>query len=428
MSAVTSMFSLSRQIPPFSVTTTVDTVAAAFLDSSYEHSLSVAVVNERLPVGTISRHTLNQIFLQRYGRELYGQRPVTEFMNRSPLLIPVSSPLGDAATYLTEHMQLPLSEDFILTEAEQYFGMGGVLDLLGAVEKQLRQTATHLTRTLHQLRHSQMQLVHSEKMSALGLLTAGVAHEINTPLGYIQNNIELLAELSHCAAEWFPHYEAVLEQLQQPIINPHELRQQAETALENRRRHLPDSWTMDLEQLKSDTLYGVEQINELVQSLKNFSRQDHQFQDQVDFNTCIDNSLRLTRSLLKYSIEIVQQRQPLPPLRLQPSQINQVLLNLLTNAAQAMPDGGKILLKTWSDSDWVWFIIQDNGCGIAPEHLPHIFDPFFTTKPVGQGTGLGLSISDQIIRQHGGKIKVFSRPGKGTRFQIQFPRSADNRS
>jgi signal transduction histidine kinase len=181
----------------------------------------------------------------------------------------------------------------------------------------------------------------------------------------------------------------------------------------------------DTEALFGDTLFGVDTIKELVINLRNFSRLDAAKVAEVNLNDCIDQTLVIANNVLKARVEVIKRYGELPPVACSPSQINQVLLNMMSNAAQAIEHAqGKLLLKTEADGDWVRISIQDNGKGIAAEHLQKIFDPFFTTKPVGQGTGLGLSISYQIIQAHGGTIQVASVPGKGTRFVISLPAAA----
>ncbi len=171
-----------------------------------------------------------------------------------------------------------------------------------------------------------------------------------------------------------------------------------------------------------DTAYGLGQIGELVSGLKDFARLDRAFSEEVDLNDCVRNAVLIARTAIKDKAEISSQLGELPLIACAPSQINQVLLNLLTNAAQAMERFGRILLKSWADERQVFLSVQDNGKGMPAEVLGRIFDPFFTTKPVGQGTGLGLSISYKIIQQHGGTIRVASEPGRGTRFLISLPR------
>ncbi|MDQ8038753.1 MAG: ATP-binding protein, partial [Pedobacter sp.] len=184
----------------------------------------------------------------------------------------------------------------------------------------------------------------------------------------------------------------------------------------------PDLLFGDMETLFSDTGFGLSQISELVLGLKDFSRLDQAHTDNVSLNDCVNNALLIAKNALKTRIEVIRQLGDIPRIACAPSQINQVLLNLVSNAAQAIDGPGKIAIKTWADENQVYVSVQDTGKGMSQETLKKIFDPFFTTKPVGEGTGLGLSISWQIIQQHGGRIRVASEPGRGTRFVINLPR------
>jgi len=143
--------------------------------------------------------------------------------------------------------------------------------------------------------------------------------------------------------------------------------------------------------------------------------------EEVDLNDCIRSALLIARNHIKDKVEVVQQLGELPRIACAPSQINQVLLNLLTNAAQAIDGLGRIQIRSWADEQGIHISLQDNGRGMPSEVMAKIFDPFFTTKPVGQGTGLGLSISYKIVQDHGGQIRVASEPGRGTRFLISLP-------
>jgi signal transduction histidine kinase len=319
-------------------------------------------------------------------------------------------------------MHFPLSEDFVITENGRYLGMGAVLHLLGAMEQQMTRNVADLNRAYTQLASSQAQLVQSEKMAALGQMVAGVAHEINTPLGYVNNNVEMLREFVAQMQFILQAHEQLAETLLAPDSTDVDIAECLATVDEMKADLDMPAWFADLDQLFNDTFYGVRQISELVIGLKDFSRLDQAPTDNVSLNDCVESALLIGRNALKYKVQVLKRLGELPKIRCAASQINQVLLNLLTNAAQAIHDQGYILIKTWCDDERVHVSIQDTGCGIPPENLRRIFDPFYTTKPVGEGTGLGLSISFKIIQQHQGHIRVASEVGKGTRFVLSLPR------
>ena len=173
--------------------------------------------------------------------------------------------------------------------------------------------------------------------------------------------------------------------------------------------------------LSKDTLEGLDQISELVQSLKDFSRIDRADEDWFNLREGLKRTLTITRNLLKYGVEVVRDFEDVPKVRCAPSRLNQVFINLVTNAVQAMDGKGRLELGTRSVGDAVLVTVSDTGCGIPAEDLQKIMDPFFTTKPVGQGTGLGLSIVRTIIEEHGGHLDVASEAGVGTTFSVTLP-------
>lgn len=289
------------------------------------------------------------------------------------------------------------------------------------VEERTRELATAYKR----LKASQAQLVQSEKMASLGQMVAGVAHEINTPLGYVKNNVEMTRRLLAVAGELLEEYQHLVQMLTSGEVEEATLQAQINKVLELSNEFFEEDTFKETDELLNDSLYGVEQISELVVNLRNFSRLDQARIADVNLNDNLDSVLTIAHNQLKHRVEVVKHYGELPPVSCSPSQLNQVFLNLITNASQAVEPGqGRIVIKTSADEKTVQVSIQDNGKGIPQAVLKKIFDPFFTTKPIGEGTGLGLSISHQIVHQHGGKIKVASQEGKGTRFVVLIPRQS----
>ena len=268
---------------------------------------------------------------------------------------------------------------------------------------------------IEERKHLESQLVQSEKLASLGQLAAGVAHEINNPVGFISSNLSTL--------------DGYFEQLQQML----EAYRQAAALLpvgEQRDRLTALAKTLELDFLKEDipilireSKDGIGRVVQIVKDLKNFSRVDtDQTWQWANLQQGIDSTLNIVASELKYKADVVKQYSPLPEIECLASQLNQVVMNLVVNAAQAMgPERGTITISNGVQGDNIWLEVADNGCGIPPETVQKIFDPFFTTKPVGEGTGLGLSLSYGIVKKHRGDISVSSEPGKGTTFRVVLP-------
>lgn len=414
--------SLAILIDPVSPRDTVESLGERFRSGGFGQCLCLPVVDEGIPVGTISRYRLMQIFISLFGRELYGRRSVAGFMNSNPLVVEVRQSMALASQYVTENIEFPLTEDFIITRDGRYHGMGMVLDLLKAMEQQVVRHTGELTTAYHKLQSSQAQLVQSEKMASLGQMVAGVAHEINTPLGYVRNNVEMVRDTFSRARELLSAHYGLTQALISEQADENELNSRLGQVLSLHQTMDTDATCRDMDELLQDTIHGVAEISDLVVNLKNFSRLDQARVSEVNLNECLDSALIVGKNALKYKATILKEYGELPRIPCSPSQINQVFLNLLTNAVQAIEDKGRILLKTWFDDDNVFVSIQDTGKGIPKDDLSRIFDPFFTTKEIGQGTGLGLSICYQIVRQHGGEIRVASEVGRGSRFVVSLPR------
>lgn len=416
-----SIAELCVNIEPLKPHFKVVDVGDIFLDKNYDRFLSLPVVDEGRPIGTISRSHVQQIFMSRFGRELHGNKPIAGIMNPAPLIVSLDQPVEEASQYITRNISFPITEDFIVTNDDGYHGVGSVIDLIRALEGRLLNQNRSLAQAYEKLKASQAQLVQSEKMASLGQMVAGVAHEINTPLGYVKSNMEIARDAYQKMDALSNAYDMLFGMIQSPETDEAVLGEHL-AELQNMRAELAEVFPREsMEGLFDDSLYGLQQISEIVVSLKDFSRLDRAPVDDVDLNQCIDAALRIGHNVIKHKAEVVREFGELPRVSCSPSQINQVFLNLLTNAAQAMEGYGRIKIRTFADERFIHAIVQDNGKGIPPESLKKIYDPFFTTKPVGQGTGLGLSIVFGIIKDHKGHIQVKSEVGKGTAFCVSLP-------
>jgi len=408
-------------LEPLAPDVPLEDVAEMFLDPKNAKMLSLPVVDNGRPIGVISRYRFSDIYLKRYGRELHGKRPVREFVNAAPIVVAHDEPLAEAALHVSENMQFPLTEDFIITERGHYAGIGFVVDLLKAMELQMRAHAEELDQAYSRLKSSQLALVQSEKMASLGQMVAGIAHEINTPLGYVQNNVAVGQEVFGQVLEMVAVHERLADSLLDGQATEDELAAYLQQVAGMRAVATASGMLGEMQGLMADSLYGIGQITELVHNLKDFSRMDAAATDLASVNDCIESALNIGRNVLKDKVEVVRLLGDIPKITCAPSQLNQVFLNLFTNAAQAMEGAGSLTIRTWQEDDAVLVAVADSGKGIPDQVLPRIFDPFFTTKPVGEGTGLGLAITHQIIQQHGGEIRVESQVGRGTCFHIRLP-------
>ena len=339
---------------------------------------------------------------QRYDKE-------TGFTTRSILCVPIRA--RDRVIGVVQVLNRrggPFSaDDQHLLEA--LAGMGGVAienaRLYEHLEDEVRQRTAELTRTLQELRATQAQLVQSEKMAALGDLVAGVAHEINTPLGAVTSNNDLVAR--------------TLAKVREAGADPAQAQKSS-------------AWLQRAESMTQVSRDACQRIAAIVRSLRTFARLDEAERKPANLHDGLDSTLTLIEHLVKNRVTVVRDYGDLPEVDCYPNQLNQVFLNLLVNAAQAIAGKGEIVIRTRYQKDGdvdpkastravVVVEISDSGCGIAPEHMRKIFDPGFTTKGVGVGTGLGLAISYRIVADHKGKIELQSQVGKGSTFRIVLP-------
>ena len=265
-------------------------------------------------------------------------------------------------------------------------------------------------------------LIQSEKMASLGQMVAGIAHEVNTPLAYVKASLEAVRRSVPQAGRLAAETERLLALLSADNADEAALAAQFADVRALVEELRSTAALGELDQLLKDGLFGIGQISEIVTNLKNFSRLDRSMVADFDLHEGIDSAIRIGHAQLEKRI-VRREFGAIPHVTCSPSQINQVILNLLSNAAQATRDGeGTITVRTkLRDAAHVAVEVADNGSGIPADVLPKIFDPFFTTKAIGKGTGLGLSVSYKIIENHGGKLEVQSKPGAGTRFTIVLP-------
>ncbi|MGZ8223472.1 MAG: ATP-binding protein [Methylobacter sp.] len=259
-----------------------------------------------------------------------------------------------------------------------------------------------------------LQLLQSEKLAAIGQLAAGIAHEINTPIGFVNSNLNSLNTYLDDIFTVLDAYDALAAA--SPIA-PDALQK----LLELKRQKDLDYLRADIPQLIAESREGLSRVSDIIQNLKDFSHAESKDWELADLHKCIDSTLNIIGNELKCHCTLHKEYGDISDIVCLPSQLNQVFMNLLINAAQAIETQGDIIIRTGSNDREVWVEIRDNGKGIAPEHLPRLFEPFFTTQPVGKGTGLGLSISQNIVRKHGGRIEVNSNIGQGSTFRIWLP-------
>ena len=268
---------------------------------------------------------------------------------------------------------------------------------------------------IQKLEEAHNQLLQSEKLASIGQLAAGVAHEINNPIGFVNSNLGSLKNYVDQLMSLIDDLATTTEPLL--AANP-EIRKSVDAL---KRKADLDFLREDIGALITESIDGTTRVRQIVQDLRDFSRTGEIAMEWVDLHAGLESTLNVVSNEIKYKAEIVRDYGTLPRVECRPSQINQVFMNLLVNAAQAIPQKGRITLKSGCADDKVWISVSDTGSGIPPEILARIFDPFFTTKPVGKGTGLGLSVSYGIIEKHGGKIEVASQPGEGTTFTVWLP-------
>jgi signal transduction histidine kinase len=264
------------------------------------------------------------------------------------------------------------------------------------------------------LKNAQSQLLQSEKMAAVGQLAAGVAHEINNPVGFVSSNLHTLKN--------YTEQLFLMEQADAKAVQALEPLDPVRIEVERAHKEAQIEYLrQDIADLLAESSDGLSRVRKIVADLKNFSHVDDGEWQDVDLNQGLESTLHVAWNELKYKAKVVRDFGDIPFVHCIPGQINQVFLNLLINAVHAIQESGVITLRTRHDGDFVTVEVEDTGSGIPAEIKERIFEPFFTTKPVGKGTGLGLSISWEIVQRHKGTITVQSEVGHGTLFQVKLP-------
>jgi len=268
---------------------------------------------------------------------------------------------------------------------------------------------------LENLRMAQSQLIQSEKMASVGILTAGIAHELNNPINFVSGNVHPLRRDIEELFSIIKEYNDLIEANKLPEVKNHL------STLKDKEDY------SFLKKEITDLLEGIEEgairSSQIVKGLRSFSRLDEEKRQIYDIHEGIESSLLLLHNKIKDKITVRKDYGDFKDVECFPSKLNQVIMNVLTNSIQAIEGKGEIFIQTISSETGIKIIIKDNGKGMTPEVKKHIFEPFFTTKDVGKGTGLGLSISFGIIEQHNGDIDVISEPGKGAEFIISLPKN-----
>lgn len=293
-------------------------------------------------------------------------------------------------------------------------------------EENLRLAYEKLENANRELKEMQSQLVQNEKLASMGQLAAGVAHEMNTPVGFVASNFEALENYVKKFKDLLGMYDTLIRKIE--TLRKTELLNEAGIIDQSRNEMQIDFILGDIQELFDDSREGLDRVTNIIQSLRDFSRVDQVEEfDEYNLNGGIKATLVVARNEIKYDTDVKTELSDVPAVFCNPMQINQVLLNIIVNAAHAIKsqnreDRGTITIKTYATDEETVCEISDDGPGVAPDKLSKVFDPFFTTKPLGKGTGLGLSVSyDIIVTKHRGELLVDSTVGKGTKFTIKLP-------
>jgi len=291
-------------------------------------------------------------------------------------------------------------------------------EMLMDLFKDLEKKNAELESTYDELRESQQKIIQQEKMASIGQLAAGIAHEINNPVGFVMSNLHSMGKYSERLFQFIKIQSEAVDRLS---------KQDGDTAvvldgLHKKRQALKIDYLMnDFINVIKESLEGAERVKRIVQDLKNFSHNDEDEHKPADINEGIESTINVVGNELKYKANVKKEYGQIPLTKCNLGQLNQVFMNLLINAVQAIEEHGEISIKTERKDGDIVVSVSDTGCGIQQDIMNRIFEPFFTTKEVGEGTGLGLSIAYDIVKKHNGEILVTSEIGKGSTFTVKIP-------
>jgi signal transduction histidine kinase/DNA-binding response OmpR family regulator len=325
--------------------------------------------------------------------------------------------LADGLTSWITHRDLQISE-------RRYRRLNQELEQRVAERTQaLEASHADLEKAYRDLQTAHSRMLQQEKMASIGQLAAGVAHEINNPLSYIVSNLSALGDYSRELAQFQGALKGALREL--TVVSPENDASAVFSRLQEERE--VDFILADIEQLVAESMEGGKRMQQIVENLKSFARLDETGYKMADLNQGLETTLNMVWNEIKNKAKVNRSYGDIPQIMCNPGQLNQVFMNLLLNAVQAIEHQGAIDIATRQAENFIFVTIADTGGGILPDQVDRIFEPFFTTKEVGKGTGLGLSIAYDIVKKHGGEITVESRSGQGTRFTIQLPIQSQRR-
>jgi len=288
-----------------------------------------------------------------------------------------------------------------------------LMSLNDHLEQRVLDRTSDLEEACRNLQTQQTTILQQDRMACIGQLAASVAHDINNPIGFVAGNLEVLKNYGMKLAVFVRYQHDSLSACGTPVLL---------SQVEERRQALKvDSMLEEFDVVIDESLEGIERINRIVLNLKGYSRQDKREARLANIHDCLESTLNIVMNELRYKADIVKVYGDLPMLLCLPQQLDQVFMNLLINASQAIEQWGRITITTWADPENIYIAIADTGCGIAKEDLPKLFEPFYTSKAVGVGTGLGLPIVRDIVDKHHGEITVESVPAEGTVFTVRLP-------